>query len=156
MSTRTYCVSDKGIVVKMEELNYDEFFAFFKVADEYKNTKEENKPILTYELLIEDCQVMLGKQWTDGVICHKENYGNDIQGDFIPLIEDAAEACGVSVEQDEWVFMCLPKYPSLFKAAYKNKEQVIEKMKKLYSRFIRIKDFNYEARLVSLCGTVWG
>ncbi len=106
------------------------------------------------DFLLEDTQWFIGKEWADGVICHKWSYGNDICGDFIQL-KSAVHDVGVDLENDEWVLMCLPRYASLFEQAYSSEEALIAEMKSLYSKFLP-DNFNYRDRLIKLCGVAWG
>ncbi len=154
MSCRTYAVIDKGIVVKIDELNLEAFKELFKNIE-----CETNQDVLRQDVidaLCEDCQTMLGNDWEDGVICYKETYGNDINGDFVSLLDCGQCFEDVGVQKDDWVFMCLPIFPSLFFAAYESEEALIKQMKELYSKFIKDENFDYRTRLVTLQGYVWG
>lgn len=156
MSTHSYAASDKGLAVKLEEINIEKFREFIKERDGIDLEPENGEDILDAlsEYLCEDSQWYAGEEWSNGVICHKYSYGNDIYGDFIPLINGVNEI-DVNVEGDDWVMMCLPRYASLFEKAYENEDALITEMKFIYGKFLP-KDFNYRERLASLCAVVWG
>lgn len=156
MSTYTYAVTDKGIVAKIKEINLEQFRSFIKEHNGQDLIPEEGDDILDAltQYLCDDCQYYLGKQWADGVICHKWSYGNDICGDFIPILKDDYHI-DVDVEADDWVMMCLPRYASLFEKAYDNEDVLIAEMKTLYSKFLP-ENFDYKRRLVSLSAVAWG
>ena len=73
---------------------------------------------------------------------------------MLPLLKDV-NSIDVDVGDDDWVIMCLPKYASLFKRAYKNEDDLIAEMRKIYGSFLP-EDFNYKERLVELSAVTWG
>ena len=153
MSSNNYSVSDEGLVVKLEEIDVDAFCAY---------VKEHNGIILEADDDDEDIYAVIkwylleNMQWEggQGAICDKESYGNDICGEFMPIIKEVAYI-DISVEADDWVMMRLPRYESLFSQAYVSEEELISEMKCLYGKFLP-KDFNYKNRLVNLYGVAWG
>lgn len=156
MSTHSYAVSDKGLAVKIQEIDVEKFREYIKEKDGIELEPDEGEDIYDAirQYICDDSQYYLKENWEQGVICHKWSYGNDIYGDFTPLIKDINEI-DVDVENDDWVLMCLPRYASLFEQAYESEETLISEMKLLYGNFLP-KDFDYRARLASLCAVVWG
>ena len=120
--------------------------------------KEDDKHITDNirDFLCEDCQIFLGKEWSDGVIYHKTACGNDVCGEFVSLLSAVKYTdINISVEEDDWIMMCLPRYESLFNRAYQNEQELIDEMKQLYSKFLN-NDFPFEKRLVCLQAVAWG
>lgn len=156
MSTYTFPVRDKGLAVKTEEIDLTKICSFIKEQYGIDLEPDDGETLLDAlrTFLCDESQWYLGEMWSEGVICHKWSYGNDITGDFVPLLNDAHEI-EVSVENDDWVMMCLPRYASLFERAYENEEALIEEMKRLYGKFLP-EDFNYKERLANLYAVAWG
>ena len=158
MSTHTYAVRDEGLIAKGEERNVKNLCDYIKEHEgiTLKPDLDENEDIYDAirNFISEESQWYLGKGYQNGVICHKWSYGNDIDGDFIPLLKDV-NSVDIDVGNDDWVIMCLPKYPSLFKQAYKNEDDLITKMRKLYGAFLP-ENFDYRERLVELSAMAWG
>ena len=156
MSTYTFPVSDKGLAVKLEEINLTKMCAFIQETYGINLEPEEGETPLDAlrEFICDDTQRYLGEARSDGVICHKWSYGNDIYGDFVPLLDGVREVA-VDVEADDWIMMCLPRYASLFERAYESEAALIDEMKRLYGRFLP-DDFNYRERLARLAAVAWG
>lgn len=156
MSTESYAVTDKGLVVKLNEIDIERFCDYVKEHENVEITPDDGGDIYDAicEFLCEDSQYYLGKAWSQGVMCHKLSYGNDIYGDFTPLCKEI-KYIDVSVDDDDWVLMCLPRYASLFEQAYASEDALISEMKFLYGKFLP-KDFNYKERLAALCAVAWG
>lgn len=157
MSSHYYALRDEGIAVKLEDLNVENLCNYIKEHDDVVleadlDNKEDIYDAIR-DFLCEDSQWYLGKGSQDGVICHKNSYGNDMYGDFIPLLKDV-DVANIDID-DDWVIMCLPKYASLFKRAYKNENDLIESMRKVYGKFLP-ENFNYRERLVELSAVTWG
>ena len=156
MSMHSYAVNDKGLAVKIEEIDIEKFRDVIKKhkgQDLYHDNNTTLRDALR-DFLVEDAQWYIGDKWADGVICHKWSYGKDIYGDFIPLLDEVKQI-NIDVENDDWVLMCLPRYASLFEQAYLSGEALISEMKQLYGKFLP-EDFNYRERLAFLCAVVWG
>lgn len=154
MSMRSYPVSETGIVLKISEVNW---------AAVMKKTNTEYSPQeLSEDDLIDvfdDDTVWLGESWSDGVIAFKRGLcGDEADGEFRNQLKDST--CSgindVDAARDDWVIFCLPRYPSLFKQAYKDEASLLNEIKKIYSRYIKAKDFDYASRLVEYSGTIYG
>ncbi len=146
MSYRTYATWDKGAVVGIEELNLQKLKEILEIQEEMS---EED----IIEELIYAGQLSFG----DGFISHKLSYGNNITGDFVNLLDQITELQDINVCYDDWVMFSLIKYPNLFKQAYKNENELIEEMKRVYSPLLADPEhFDWANRLVTLYGVVGG
>lgn len=155
MSTHTFGVFDEGLVVKLEELNAKKIIDYARNHLNKEVIIEEGETLTdTIRNLVLYDEFCLGDSWENGIIYHKERYGNDIDGDFESLLTNEY-FYDVSVPNDEWVMMCLPRYESLFNKAYDDEEDLVKTMKSLYGQFLE-NDFDYKKRLVRLVAAAWG
>ncbi len=141
MSMRTYAVDAMGVVVKYDELDCS---AFEDGDGNRPKDMDELCECLEYEYIVDG-----------GSIVPKQTFGNDLEGDFIPLLDQSA-SIDVDATLDDWVIFDLPKYPSLFKAPYKDADDMISQLKATYSKYLLPKDFDWGKRMVRLMGTTWG
>ena len=152
---RPYPVYDCGIVVKMDELDCDVLYKYFIDTVDWNSLSEPEKVKLITILLCYEHELYLKVDQEDGVICHKYAYGRGLRGYFIRLLDTEHKAVDVNFKKDVWVMMRLPVYSSLFEAAYRDENSLLEQMKGLYSKFIKSKDFDYKNRLVNMQGVIW-
>lgn len=146
MSYRLYATWDKGAVVNTKELNLQKLKEILEIQEEISD-----------EDILEELRYAGQLSFGDGYIQHKESYGDHISGDFINLIDMVTEPQDISVEDDDWVMFNLIKYPNLFKQAYKNEDELIEEMKRVYSPLLADPEhFDWVNRLVTLYGVVGG
>ena len=146
MSYKLYATWDKGVVVNTEELNLQKLKEILEIKEEMSN-----------EDIIEELRYAGQLSFDDGYIQHKDSYGDCITGDFINLIDMVTEPQDISVEDDDWVMFDLIRYPNLFKQAYKDENELIEEMKRVYSPLLADSEhFDWVNRLVTLYGVVGG
>lgn len=148
MSYHIHAVSDFGVVAKIEELDLESMRSFF----------EEERDISfndTYSLE-EQIINLLMDGYGNEFFCYKETYGNNLSGDFVHILigKNRKLVFDVDVHSDNWVMMPLPKFPSLFHKQYKNEKDLVESVKKIYAKYIKVKDFSFENRLLELRGVV--
>lgn len=155
MTITAYPLLDYGIVVKPDELNCDVLYKYFIDIVDWNSLSESEKVKLISELLYEERELYIKLDQKDGVICHKYTYGRNLCANFTLLLDDKPRAVDVNLQNDVWVMMRLPVFPSLFETAYRDKNALLEQMKELYSKFIKSNDFDYKNRLVQLQGVVW-
>lgn len=146
MSYRLCATWDKGVVVNTEELNLQKLKEILEIKEEMSD-----------EDIIEELKYAGQLSFGDGYIQHKDSYGDCITGDFINLIDMVTEPQDIFVEDDDWVMFDLIKYPNLFKQAYKDENELIEEMKRVYSSLLADPEhFDWVNRLVTLYGVVGG
>lgn len=160
MSMNYYAIEDDGLVVSLEEdLDIDAFVDYVK-EHEGINLKEdlddEDKDSLVNaieEFLMEQIQYCFTElSFGDGEICCKRSYGDVVSACFDPIFADYIDVDECS---DDWIIMRLPRQASLFSAAYKDEDSLIEEMKAIYGKFLK-KDFDYRGRLAHLVGVEIG
>ena len=60
-----------------------------------------------------------------------------------------------SYSGDSIVYVQLDKYPTLFKRAYNNIEEIVEEFKSKIGEYLP-EDFDYRSRICHICGTYYG
>lgn len=151
MSMRSYPISMSGILLSYKELNISEFAKRYAEELALDNiTDEEEIKEAVYEFLEEEeLDVPCG-----GHISGKSHLSDDIEGDFYSLL--TGDEKNISIYEN-WLIFDLPRYPSLFKAAYKDKADLLQQMKTIYGAFVKDPDsFDWEGRLVRLEAVIFG
>lgn len=151
MSMRSYPISISGVVVQFKELDIkalaEEFAESLPLEPE---ANEDDTKEAVYDFLEMD-EIDLS---TGGHIIGAAHLSDDIEGDFYSLLTDSEKDISV---HSNWLIFDLPRYPSLFQAAYQNKEDLLQQMKALYGAFIKDPDnFDWEGRLVRLDAVIYG
>ena len=145
MSMREYPYRVLGLYVKKEELNLSKIRA--------ESFSEDMPDDEVFEELSYDCNYLTE---TGGSILPISQFtgGYDfLNGEIIGLLDDS-----INLDiNDEWVLMELPEYPTLFKAAYKDEDDLILRVKELFKDYIlNESSFDYRKRLIKLAGTYCG
>lgn len=60
-----------------------------------------------------------------------------------------------SYNSDSIAYVPLAKYPTLFKRAYNNMEEIIDELKLKIGKYVP-EDFDYRSRICHICGTYFG
>lgn len=140
MSMRNYSIVHYGVVVKPDELNLE---AIGKESNENLTVEEVCEWLDEEEISLQN----------GGDIMSKALLSTDIEGEFFNLFTQ--EESDISVMHDNWFFFDLPKYPSFFRAVYKDKDDMIRQVKEMYGSFILDENFDWENRLVCLNAVIY-
>ena len=135
MSMREWAVDDYGLLLTKEMIKA----IASKVLDDLEERDEEEYGDALYE---------------DG-ICE---YIGEFTGEAIYIEDDGTEDWrrdGESYNGDRIYYVNVSKYPSLFKAAYENMDELIKEFKEKVGDYLH-EDFNYRANIRHIVGTYWG
>lgn len=135
MSMREWAVDDYGLLLTKEMIKA----IASKVLDDLEERDEEEYGDALYE---------------DG-ICE---YIGEFTGEAIYIEDDGTEdwrRSGESFDGNRIYYVNISKYPTLFKAAYKNMDELIEEFKSKVGDYLP-EDFNYRANIRHIVGTYWG
>lgn len=133
MSMRDYAVSDYGLLLNEGTIKT----IASKVLPDY--TDEDD---LAYEL------------YNEG-ICE---YISEFTGESIGVTNDGIISWGANYEDyrnEVIAYVPLSKYPTLFKKAYKNIDEVVEEFKLKLGEYLP-EDFNYRNKIRHISGTYFG
>ena len=135
MSMREWAVDDYGLLLTNEMIKT----IASKVLDDLEERDEDEYGDALYE---------------DG-ICE---YIGEFTGEAIYIEDDGTEdwrRSGESYNGDRIYYVNVSKYPSLFKVAYQNMDELIAEFKYKVGDYLP-KDFNYRANIRHIVGTYWG
>ena len=133
MSMRDYAVSDFGLLLDEETIK----IIGSKVLEDY--TDEDD---MVYGLY-------------DKGICE---YISDFTGESICITDDGIISWGADCEdyQSEVIaYVPLSKYPTLFKKAYENIDEIVAEFKSNLGEYLP-DDFNYRSKIRHISGTYFG
>lgn len=159
MSMKNYPVSETGLIVKVEEIDWAAILKATKTDYDSSIDLQTLDGDDLIEIFGDEDTIWLGEGWEDGVIMFKRALGgSEADGDFYNKVKETVDVGirDVDAREDDWVIFCLPRYASLFEQAYENETSLLEQMKTLYSRFIKDEHFNYANRLAEYNGTIYG
>lgn len=134
MSMRDYAVDDYGLMLD----------------------KETVKTIITkigVDIVDEDFDFSYGLY--DEGICE---YISEFTGEAQRINDDGCFNWGNEYESyrgDSIAYVPLNKYPTLFKRAYNNMEEIIDEFKSKLGEYLP-EDFDYRSRICHICGTYFG
>ena len=133
MSMREHAEEDYGLVLDNKALRHicDKAFAEDPVA-------EGDEAYVLYDAEI----VNLFSQFTGEAFCI-----NDKGGDVWD--------CSISYTYEEVPYVPLKKYPSLFRAAYKDFNEIIEELKEQIGKYLP-EDYDYRSNIRHIIGTIYG
>jgi hypothetical protein len=132
---REWAVDDYGLLLTKEMIKA----IASKVLDDLEERDEDEYGDALYE---------------DG-ICE---YIGEFTGEAIYIENDGAENWfrnGESYDGDRIYYVNVSKYPSLFKAAYQNMDELIAEFNSKVGDYLP-EDFNYRANIRHIVGTYWG
>lgn len=136
MSMKEYAVYDYGLVLDEEAIKV----IASKIFDDF--TEDEDANGLGYELY-------------DKEICE---YISEFTGEAQELTDSGAGTwCGDTKEYSSDILFYIPlsKYPTLFKKAYNNMDEIISELKEQLGEYLP-EDFDYRSRIRHICGTYYG
>ena len=135
MSMRNYAVDDYGIIIEREiAINISK-----KVNPEF-SVEDGNSP--EYEV------------YDNGI----GEYISEFTGECFKVSKDGSVDNWSSVynfDSDTILYLSVPKWGTLFKAAYTDMEELVADMKEKYSEWLP-NDFDYAANIVKITGTYYG
>lgn len=135
MSMREWAVDDYGLLLTKETIK----IIALKVLDDLEERDEDEYGDALYE---------------DG-FCE---YIGEFTGEAIYIEDDGKEdwrRSGESYNGDRIYYVNVSKYPSLFKAAYENMDELITEFKSKVGDYLP-EDFDYRANIRHIVGTYWG
>lgn len=135
MSMREWAVDDYGLLLTKETIK----IIVSKVLDDLDERDEDEYGDALYE---------------DG-ICE---YIGEFTGEAIYIEDDGTEdwrRSGESYNGDRIYYVNVSSYPTLFKAAYNNMDELIEEFKSKVGDYLP-EDFDYRANIRHIVGTYWG
>lgn len=136
MGMREYAIDDYGLILDGETMK----LIASKVFDDFVDNDEEFGD-WGYELY-------------DKGICE---YIVDFAGEAQALTDDGVYTWGGEYETyscDSICYVPTSKYPTLFKRAYNNMEEIVEEFKSKLDKYLP-EDFNYRNRIRHICGTYY-
>lgn len=137
MSMRDYAVDDYGLVLDKETIKVIASKAFDDFTED------------------EDILSVWGYELYESGICE---YVSEFTGESQVLTDDGAFIWGGEYECyncEELVYIPLFKYPTLFKPAYNNMEEIVKEFKDKLGEYLA-EDFDYRSRIRHICGTYYG
>lgn len=137
MSMREYAVTDYGFVLDKETIK----LIASKVFDDFVDDDEAYGD-WGYELY-------------DKGICE---YISEFVGEAQEINDDGAFYWGGDYEyynNDAICYIPLAKYPTLFKKAYNNIDEIVDEIKSKLGEYLT-EDFDYRSRICHICGTYYG
>ena len=135
MSMRDYAVDDYGLVLDEETIND----IASQIFDDYT---ENTESYWGYELY-------------DKGICE---YISEFTGESQELNDDGLYTWGGDSKDyrcDEICYVPTSKYPTLFKRAYNNMNEIVDEFKSKLGKYLP-EDFDYRSRVCHICGTYYG
>lgn len=137
MSMREYAVNDYGLIMDGYALK----MIASKVCKDYTDEEyKEDEDLFNYDLyekgIVEYISDFTGEAFTIGVNGEDVNFGQSYDNDLIYYVPAS-------------------KISTLFKAAYKNIDEMVDEFKEKVSQYLP-DDFNYHMRICHIVGTYWG
>ena len=137
MSMREYVTTGKGLVIPEKLIEY--------VIKHSENFNEEYYGKEYYDFF-SDYGTLGGKNIISFIEC---------SGDFFDLDEREDRYIEEDIDMDTFYIIEIDKYPSLYKQAYNNIDEIVEEYKKAVGKYFP-EDFDYKKYLVTFIGTYWG
>lgn len=137
MSMRDFAVDDYGLVLDKETIKV----IASKVFEDFVDDDEEFGD-WAYELY-------------DKGICE---YISEFTGEAQELDCDGIFLWGVDCKYyraEGIAYVSLSRYPTLFKKAYNNMEEIVDECKSKLGKYLP-EDFDYRSRICHICGTYYG
>lgn len=137
MSMRDYAVDDYGLLLDKETIKVIASKAFDDFTED------------------EDILNEWGYELYEKGICE---YVSEFTGESQELNDDGTFTwCGEYEEYNADIIVYVPlfKYPTLFKSAYNNMEEIVEEFKSKLGEYLA-EDFDYRSRIRHICGTYFG
>lgn len=134
MSMRDYAVDDYGLVLDKETVK--------RIISKLDIEPLDEDADLAYILYEEG-------------ICE---YTSEFTGETQTITDDGTFIWGGDYESYSSKAICyipLSKYPTLFKKAYNNMEEIIDEFKSKIGEYVT-EDFDYRSRICHICGTYYG
>ena len=135
MSMRDYAVDDYGLVLDDETMK----LIASKVFDDFTDDNDEDWGYVLY----------------DKGLCE---YISEFTGEAQELTDDGAYTWGGDSKDyscDTICYIPTSKYPTLFKKAYNNMEEIIDELKTKLGKYLT-EDFDYRSRIRHISGTYYG
>ncbi len=143
MSSQYYGVEEMGLYVKIDELNLTAIREdFFPDYDTNVELKEDG--------LYEDICLKGG-----GCISPKQTFGGS-DGYYTARSLTDSDISSIDVDKDDWFICCLTRYPSLYRQPYMDENELIDEMRRTYSKYLLNKDFDYKSRLIQMSCVCYG
>lgn len=135
MSMRDYAVDDYGLVLDEDTIN--------DIASQiFEDYTENTKTYWGYELY-------------ENGICE---WISEFTGEAQELTDDGVYTWGGDSKDYSCDVICyvpLSKYPTLFRKAYNNMEEIIDELKSKLGKYLT-EDFDYRSRIRHISGTYYG
>ena len=138
MSSRDYGIDDYGLVLDSGDLKH---FAS-KYCDDYTEEEYENDPLSFIEMLTYNLDV---------------NYASDFTGEAFIVGDDGYTqwvSGSMAYNCDVIYYVPVNKYASLFKASYRDMDEVIDELKDKVGKYLP-EDFDYRNKFRHISGTYW-
>lgn len=135
MSMRDYAVSDYGLLLDEETIKV----IASKVFDDFSEDEKEDWGYLLYDMGI--CE-----------------YVSEFTGEAQEITDDGVFVWGGNYESynnEVITYVPLSHYPTLFKKAYNNMEEIIDELKIKLGMYLP-NDFDYRSRICHISGTYYG
>lgn len=137
MSMRDYAVDDYGLVLDKDTIK----LIASKMYDDFIDNDEEFGD-WGYELYDSGICEHIGEFTGEAQVINDDGYF-DFSRDY------------ESYSGDSIAYVPLAKYPTLFKRAYNNMEEIIDEFKSKLGEYLP-EDFDYRSRICHICGTYYG
>lgn len=134
MSMRDYAVDDYGLVLDEETIK-----AIISKLDVEPLDEDTDLAYILYDEGI--CEYI--SEFTGEAQVVQDNGYFDWGRDYIPF------------KSDSIAYVPLTHYPTLFKKAYNNMEEIIDELKSKLGEYLP-EDFDYRSRIRHICGTYYG
>lgn len=135
MSMRDYAVSDYGLLLDEETIK----IIASKLFDDFSEDEKEDWGYLLYYRGI--CE-----------------YISEFTGESLPIRDDGHVSWGDDGENyrcETIVFVPIINYPTLFKKAYENIEEIIDELKRNIGKYLP-EGFDYRGKIRHISGTYFG
>lgn len=136
MSMRDYAIDDYGLILNEKEIKL--------IASKLLKDFDENMDYieLAYEL------------FSNGILEYVSEFtGEAIEVDNVGMYSWYGN--DEMYNNDVIVYVQLSRYPTLFKSAYNNMEEIIDEVKSKIGKYLP-EDFNYRDKIRHICGTYYG
>lgn len=133
MSMRDYAYEDYGLVLNEETIKMICEKVF---ADDLHDGEDGGYALYEAEI----CQI-----------------ANNFTGELYPITDEGKDNWDRSETPDDDSIFYIPveKYPSLFKTAYNNMDELVAEFKKALGEYLPA-DFDYRSNIRHIVGTTWG
>lgn len=136
MSMRKYAVNDYGMVLDEETMKIIASKVFNSYVDD-----------------IEDLENLDYYLYNKGICDYITDFTGEAQiirdNGYVLFTDDNI------YNADSIAYVSLSKYPTLFKKAYDNMEEIIDELKSKIGEYLT-EDFDYRSRIRHICGTYYG